>query len=358
MKSQGIKIGNFSLKHPIIQGGMGVGISLGNLAGTVAKNGAIGVISMADVGYLEDDFKKNPMEANRRGFKKEVEKARSIAQNNGIVAVNIMRALSNFEEYVKMAVEEKVDSIIVGAGMPLNLPELVKGSGILIAPIVSSARALKLILKKWINSYQRLPDFIVLEGPKAGGHLGFSKEEIQDSNFKIENLTKQVSDFLNSYEELKGKIPFFSAGGIDSKEKIDEIIKLGADGVQIATPFILTDECDASLEYKKVIQKATREDITIIQSPVGLPGRAVKTPLLERLNLGRIAPKMCIDCISHCNPKNTLYCITDALISAVKGDYENGLFFCGANGGNNKPISSVKELIEELVYDKKIINNI
>lgn len=209
MKSQGIKIGNFSLKHPIIQGGMGVGISLGNLAGTVAKNGAIGVISMADVGYLEDDFKKNPMEANRRGFKKEVEKARSIAQNNGIVAVNIMRALSNFEEYVKMAVEEKVDSIIVGAGMPLNLPELVKGSGILIAPIVSSARALKLILKKWINSYQRLPDFIVLEGPKAGGHLGFSKEEIQDSNFKIENLTKQVSDFLNSYEELKGKIPFF-----------------------------------------------------------------------------------------------------------------------------------------------------
>ena len=299
MKSQGIKIGNFSLKHPIIQGGMGVGISLGNLAGTVAKNGAIGVISMADVGYLEDDFKKNPMEANRRGFKKEVEKARSIAQNNGIVAVNIMRALSNFEEYVKMAVEEKVDSIIVGAGMPLNLPELVKGSGILIAPIVSSARALKLILKKWINSYQRLPDFIVLEGPKAGGHLGFSKEEIQDSNFKIENLTKQVSDFLNSYEELKGKIPFFSAGGID-----------------------------------------------------------VKTPLLERLNLGRIAPKMCIDCISHCNPKNTLYCITDALISAVKGDYENGLFFCGANGGNNKPISSVKELIEELVYDKKIKNNI
>lgn len=354
MKNQGIKIGNFSLQHPIIQGGMGVGISLGNLAGTVAKNGAMGVISMADVGYLEDDFNKNPMQANKRGFKKEVEKARNLAQSNGIIAVNIMRALSNFEEYVKMAVEEKIDAIIVGAGMPLNLPELVKGSGALIAPIVSSVRALKLILKKWKNNYHRLPDFIVLEGPKAGGHLGFSRQEIDDDSFKIENLTKQVSDFLNSDEDLEDKIPFFSAGGIDTKEKIDEIIDLGASGVQIATPFILTDECDASLEYKKVIQKATKDDIKIIQSPVGLPGRAVKTPLLERLTLGRIAPKRCIDCISHCNPKDTLYCITDALISAVKGDYENGLFFCGANGGNNKAIRSVKELIEELVYGKKL----
>lgn len=353
MKNQGIKIGNFNLKCPIIQGGMGVGISLGNLAGTVAQNGGMGVISMADIGYREDDFNKNPLEAVRRAFKKELENARKLAKNNGIIAVNIMRVLTDFEYFVKMAVEEKIDAIIVGAGLPIDLPELVKGSDVLIAPVVSSVRALKLILKKWKLSYQRTPDFIVVEGPKAGGHLGFGLEEIEDEKFSIQNITKEISQFLDK-ENLKDKIPFFSAGGINTKQKLDEIISLGASGAQIATPFILTEECDASLEYKKVIQNAREEDVQIIKSPVGMPGRAVKSPLLERIKSGRIAPSRCIDCISSCNPKDTLYCITDALISAVKGDYENGLFFCGANGGNGKPIRKVKDVIEELIYGSKI----
>lgn len=348
IKLKEMKIGRFNLKYPIIQGGMGIGVSLGNLAGSVAKNGAVGVISMVDIGYKEQDFYTNSIEANKRAFKKELEKARNISQGNGIVAVNIMRAINNFEEYVKIAVEEKIDAIIVGAGLPINLPELVQDKNILIAPIVSSARALRLIITKWKNSYQRLPDFIVVEGPKAGGHLGFSKEEIEDEKFSIENITKQISNYLESNQSIIGKIPFFSAGGINTAEKLSKIIELGANGAQIATPFILTDECDASLEYKKVIQQSTKEDLRIMKSPVGLPGRAINTPFLQKISLGRIAPQRCINCISACNPKDTLYCITEALISAVKGDYENGLFFCGANGGNKTPIKSVKQVIEEL----------
>lgn len=343
-----LKIGKFNLKYPIIQGGMGIGISLGNLAGAVAQNGGVGVISIVDIGYKEEDFYTNCIEANKRAFKKELQKARQISKGNGIIAVNIMRAVNNFEEYVKYAVGEKIDAIIVGAGLPLNLPEFVRGSDVMIAPIVSSLRALRLIITRWKNNYGKFPDFIVVEGTKAGGHLGFSKDEIDDEKFSIENITVQIANYLKSNQDMIGKIPFFSAGGIDSPKKIREIINFGANGVQIATPFILTDECDASSEYKKVIQNSSKEDLRIIKSPVGLLGRAVNTPFLKKINEGRISPKKCINCISSCNPKETLYCITEALISAVKGDYENGLFFCGANGGNKKKITSVKEVLEEL----------
>jgi len=353
IKLKEMKIGKFSLKYPIIQGGMGIGISLGNLAGSVAREGGVGVISMVDIGYEEKDFYTNTIEANKRAFRKELQKAREIAKGSGIIAVNIMRAINNFEEYVKVAAEEKIDAIIVGAGLPINLPELVKGSDVMIAPIVSSARALRLIITKWKNSYQRLPDFIVVEGPRAGGHLGFSKEEVEDEQFSIQNITKQVFEYLKSNESIIGKIPFFSAGGINSPEDVNEIISLGADGVQAATPFILTNECDASDGYKKVIQQSTKDDLRIMKSPVGLIGRAVNTPFLQKISLGRIAPTRCIDCIQACNPKTTIYCITEALINAVRGDYENGLFFCGANAGNGKEIKSVKEVIEELVSKLK-----
>lgn len=348
-----MKIGRFTIKYPIIQGGMGVGISLGNLAGSVAQNGGVGVISMVDIGYREQDFYTNTIEANRRAFRKELQKARELANGSGIIAVNIMRAITDFEEHVKIAVEEKIDAIIVGAGLPLNLPELVKGSDVMIAPIVSSARALRLLITKWKNNYQRLPDFVVVEGPRAGGHLGFAKEEIEDEKFSIQNITKQVFEYLKTNENILGRIPFFSAGGINNPDEVKEIIEIGADGVQVATPFILTNECDASDAYKKVIQQSKKEDIRLIKSPVGLIGRAVNTPFLQRVDLGRIAPVKCINCIQSCIPKTTIYCISDALINAVNGDYENGLFFCGAKGGNGKDIRSVKEVMEELVSELK-----
>lgn len=348
MKNLKLSIGKFHLDYPVIQGGMGVGISLGNLAGNVAKNGAIGVISIVDIGYREDDFYTNTFGANKRAFKKELLKAKKIANGNGIIAVNIMKALNNFEDYVKMAVEEKVDAIIVGAGLPTNLPEFVKNTDIMIAPIISSVRALKLIIKKWSISYNKIPDFIIVEGPDAGGHLGFDKNELSQEKNKIENLTKEIYDFLQN--NIKNKIPFFSAGGIDTHEKFENILKNGATGVQIATPFILTNECDATLEYKKIIQNSTKEDLQIVKSPVGLWGRAIHTPLIDKINISRIQPTKCINCISTCNPKQTLYCISDALINAVKGNYENGLFFCGANAGQKKDITTVKNVLDTIVY--------
>lgn len=295
------------LDIPIIQGGMGVGVSLGNLAGNVAACGAMGVISSVNAGYREDDFEKSPFEANIHALRKEIRKAFCIANENGMVALNVMVAVNHYDETIKAAVEEGIEAIISGAGLPLHLPELVKGTDTLIAPIVSSGKAANVICKSWDNKYNVIPDFIVIEGPKAGGVF-------------------------------------------DGKD-MAEYIKEGASGVQIATRFIATEECDASEEYKKMMLEAREDDVTIIKSPVGMPGRAIRSNLIQKLDNGDTFPPItCNLCLKACPHGNkTPYCISRALIEAVKGNKEDGLFFCGANVGRIKEIVTVRELINEIV---------
>lgn len=340
------------LDIPIIQGGMGVGVSMGRLAGNVALNGAMGVISTVNAGYKEEDFLTNPFEANIRALRKEIKKAFEISQGKGIIAVNIMVAVNHYEETVKAAVEEGVEAIISGAGLPLGLPELTKGTDTLIAPIVSSGKAAKVICRSWDNRYERIPDFIVIEGPMAGGHLGYKKEELVNGSAKTPHeILPEVLKEIMPYEKKYNKnIPVFIAGGVFDGRDMAQYIKEGASGVQMATRFIATEECDASDEYKQMIIDAKEEDIAIIKSPVGMPGRAVRNSLIDKLDSGgKLPPINCNLCLKACPHGNkTPYCISRALIQAVEGDREEGLFFCGANVGKVNRIMTVKELIEEI----------
>lgn len=349
---KGIKIGDKESKYPIIQGGMGVGVSLHNLAGTVSKEGGIGVISVADIGYKEDDFNTNPMKANLRAIGKEIKLAREIAGEDKILAVNIMVAMSEYANLVKECVKQKIDLIISGAGIPKELPEFVKGTKTKIAPIVSSLRCCKLIVKHWIKKYDYVPDMIVIEGAKAGGHLGFKKEEvIENTNESLENITTEVVDYIRGVEkEYNKKIPIISAGGIWDKNDIDKFLKLGADGVQMATRFVTTYECDASDEFKKAYINCKEEDIKIIDSPVGMPGRAIYNEFIKKTEKGKERIEKCYNCIKTCDIKNTPYCITKALINSVKGNLKSGLIFCGSNAYRAKEIVSVHDLMQELVY--------
>ncbi len=347
---QGIKLGNKEAKYPIIQGGMGVGVSLHKLAGNVSKEGGIGVISTADIGYQEEDFKTNPMKANLRAIGKEIKLAREIAGEDKILGVNIMVALSNYKEIVKECVKNKIDLIISGAGIPKELPEYVKGSNTKIAPIVSSLRCCKLIVKHWLKKYQYTPDMIVIEGPKAGGHLGFKREELDEENQpKLEEITKEVVSYVKEVEEeTNKKIPVISAGGIWDNKDIKRFLDLGASGVQMATRFVTTFECDASNEFKKAYLNASKKDIKIINSPVGMPGRAIYNNFIKETEKEKCKINKCYNCIKTCDVANTPYCITKALINAVKGNMEKALIFCGSNVGKAKEIISVHQLMQEL----------
>ena len=342
---------NRGLEIPLIQGGMGVGVSLSGLAGAVAKTGAMGCISTADCGYREEDFRRFPEEANLRALRKEIQRAKLLSDGKGMIAINAMVATRQWEDAIKVAVEEGIDAVISGAGLPLSLPELVPEGTALIAPIVSSGRAAKVLLKTWSQKYQRTADFVVLEGPLAGGHLGFKAAEVEEATAKpLEELIPEVLSVLQGFEEEYGrKIPLFAAGGIWSKEDIVRMQEAGAYGVQMATRFIGTKECDASTAYKEYLISKKENDLEIIHSPVGMPGRAVKSPMLEKLGLsGRIAPKHCSRCIHGCDPGTVKYCITHALISAVEGNVEEGLFFSGANVEKLREIVSVQEVVDEL----------
>ncbi|WP_100065222.1 NAD(P)H-dependent flavin oxidoreductase [Miniphocaeibacter massiliensis] len=344
-----LKIGNKILEIPVIQGGMGVGVSLGRLAGSVAREGAMGTISMVNIGYREEDFYKNKMEANIRAFNKELKKAREISKGKGIIATNIMAALTDYKDLVKEAVKAKVDAVVVGAGLPLNLPELVETRDVLIAPVISSARALSVIVKNWTRKYDRVPDFVVLEGKYAGGHLGFSKEDIFDEKINIENLTREVVDYLKGLKEKIGyKIPLFVGGSFYDGNDLNLVREWGSDGIQIGTRFIATEEADVSEEFKKVIVRSKKEDITLLHSPVGMPARAIRTPLIEKIKKGRIPSKRCINCLKPCDPKTTEFCISDALISSAKGDVENGLFFSGSLAYKINEITTVEKIFKEI----------
>lgn len=344
-----MQLGNKTLQLPIIQGGMGVGISLGGLAGAVAREGGMGVISTANPGFREPDYWENPKLANARALSAEIKKAKEIAQGNGLVAINAMAAGREYETILKKALENGVDAVISGAGLPLTLPEVAKGFDTLLAPIVSSGRAAALICRTWQKRYDRLPDFVVLEGAGAGGHLGFVAEEVMNGTTKsLDELFIEVKEALSAF----GKIPLFVAGSVYSGSEVAQWVKKGAAGVQIATRFIATHECDASDEYKQIILNAKESDICIVKSPVGMPGRALRSPLITKLEQGgRIPPKRCVACLIPCKSDTTPYCISSALDDGFWGKWETGLFFCGENAGKINKLVSVKELMDELTAE-------
>ena len=350
-----IEILNRKLTTPIIQGGMGVGVSLGNLAGNVALNGGMGVISTVNAGYREDDFIKNPIEANIRALRKEISKALEISKGVGIVATNIMVAVNRYEETVQEAIKAGIQAIISGAGLPVDLPKYTKDTGVAAAPIVSSGKAATVICRSWDKKYGVVPDFIIIEGPKAGGHLGFTKEEVINGTAKnTDEILKEVLEAIVPFEEkYQRKIPVFLAGGVFDGKDLARVIKNGGSGVQMATRFIATEECDASDGYKKMIVDAKAEDVTIVKSPVGMPGRALNSPLIKRLEEGiRLNPDRCNLCLKACpHGEKTPYCISRALIEAVKGNVEDGLFFCGENVGRINEIKTVKALMEEIMAE-------
>ena len=282
---KGIRVGNKESKYSIIQGGMGVGVSMHNLAGNVSKEGGIGILSTADIGYQEEDFEKNPRKANLRAIGQEIKKAREIAGKDKILGMNIMVAMKNYSEIVTECVKQKIDLIVSGAGIPKELPEYVKGSSTKIAPIVSSLRCCKLIVNHWMKKYQYTPDMIVIEGPEAGGHLGFKREELEEGTKpKLEEITTEVVDYIKEVEKETGKkIPVIAAGGIWDGKDIKRFLKLGASGIQMATRFVATKECDASLEFKQAYINAKEEDIKIIKSPVGMPGRAINNQFIQKV---------------------------------------------------------------------------
>lgn len=346
MRFKELKIGDLTAKIPVIQGGMGVGVSLSNLASAVANEGGIGIISGVQIGFREHDFSTNPIEANLRAIRSEIMRARE--KSKGIIGMNLMAAMNNYELYVKEAVKEKIDLIISGAGLPLALPKLVKDSTTKIAPIVSSAKAARIIINSWLK-HDRLPDAIVVEGPLAGGHLGFKHEELVENKCKnLREITIEVKDLVKNYEEeYSVKIPVISAGGIRTKEDIEELIAAGADGVQLASIFVPTVECDAHENFKLAYINASFKDELIIKSPVGMPARAIRTNFLtEALNKGCSPIKRCYQCMPKCDSNNIPYCISVGLINSVEG--RDGLIFSGANIESINKMTTVKEVINSL----------
>lgn len=382
-----LKIGRLTARKPVIQGGMGVGISLSSLAGAVAKAGGIGIISTAQIGFKSPDFWKNPLETNLKAIHEELKKAREIAPG-GIVGFNIMVATKEYAKYVKEAVRAGADVIISGAGLPIDMPKFVaeaeaeavsgqtgetpeEAAGTasttarprrtMIAPIVSSIKSALVICRMWDRKYKTAPDFVVVEGPCAGGHLGFSREQLTEYGAdtedvahtydqaryddEIRGIIKTVKEFAEKY---KKEIPVISAGGVFDRQDVQHHLGLGADGVQVATRFVTTEECDASTAYKQAYLDAKQEDIVIVKSPVGMPGRAIRNEFLERVSNGRIPVGHCFRCLEHCNPAETPYCITKALIHAAEGNLKEALLFCGSNAYRCQQIETVPRIMEEL----------
>ncbi len=340
-----LKIGNIELSPPIIQGGMGVRISGANLAAAVANEGCAGIIACVGLGDFEGRPKAEAAKINSDAVRASIRAARRMS--DGVIGVNIMSVLSNYADLVRVAVEEKVDLIISGAGLPLDLPKLVPDETIKLLPIVSSARALKLICRRWHNKYNRLPDAVVVEGTKAGGHLGFSYAEIQDP--KTPSLEEIVSDVLKIANAQDRPFPVIPAGGIFDGADIARFLKLGAAGVQMATRFVCTDECDVHENFKKAYIDAKKEDLCIIKSPVGLPGRVLRNDFVDRINAGATIPNKCsYRCLKPCDPKTTPYCIAHVLMKAADGKLDESFAFAGTNAYRCEKIVPVRELVAEL----------
>lgn len=344
-----LRIGNLVVAVPIVQGGMGVGISLSGMAAAVANEGGVGVISSAGLGLLYRKSGADYIEASIEGLKEELRKARE--KTLGVIGVNVMVAMSNFADMVKTAIAEKADIIFSGAGLPLDMPSYLKSdSTTKLVPIVSSGRAAKVICEKWKKDYDYLPDAIVVEGPKAGGHLGFKSEQINDETYSLERLIPEVVAAVKQFEDnYNVKIPVIAAGGVYTGQDIKDIMNLGASGVQMGTRFVTTTECDASDAFKQTYIDATEKDIEIIKSPVGMPGRAIGNSFIEKVRLGYKQPIRCpFKCIRTCDVSSSPYCIITALFNAFRGNLEHGYAFAGTNAYLAKKIISVKETFNEI----------
>ena len=361
MELKPLKIGKYEIKYPIFQGGMGLGISWDKLAGSVSLEGGLGIISSVGTGYYENrkfidkELNAKPFGSENfystKGLRAVIENARKICGDLPL-GVNIMYAANDYARVVKDACEAGINIIVSGAGLPTNLPEFTQNfKEIALVPIVSSAKALKIICKRWLQRYERLPDAVVLEGPLSGGHQGFTYEQCLDPEFSLFNLIPQVKAEIKEW----GDFPLIAAGGIWDKNDIEKAISLGADGVQMGTRFIGTHECDADIGFKEVLLAAEEKDIELIKSPVGYPARGIRTNLINLVDK-RMGPK--IQCISNCvspcqrgkEAKQVGYCIADRLFDAYSGKKESGLFFTGANGYKLKELISVKELMHKLVH--------
>ncbi len=352
MEFPSLKFGDLVSQIPIIQGGMGVGISLSGLASAVANEGGIGVIACAMTGIHEPDITTNSIQANLRVLKREIRKAKELTR--GVLGVNIMVALTDFSHLVSTALREKIDIIFSGAGLPLDLPGYLKdGMKTKLVPIVSSGRAAKIICMKWMSKFGYLPDGFVVEGPKAGGHLGFKAEQLEDPDFKLEILVKEVIEAVKIFESRhKAAIPVIAAGGVYTGEDIHKYLQLGASGIQMGTRFVATHECDANIAFKQAFVDAREEDLVVINSPLGLPGRAINNEFITRVNEGRKKPFKCpYHCIKTCDHTKSPYCIAMALGSAKKGRLKTGFAFAGKNAFRVDKIVSVKELILSLWND-------
>ncbi len=351
-----LRIGDLEAEIPIVQGGMGVGVSLSNLASAVANAGGIGVIATPGIGQFEPDRDTNLKDANKRALRKEIRKAK--AKTSGIIGVNVMLALSDSDDLVQCSVDEGANVLFLGAGLPIGLPKTLPLDRLgelatKFVPIVSSARAAKIIFKSWAKRFSHVPDAVVVEGPLAGGHLGFRKEQIDNPDYALEKILPGVITVVKPYEEqFNRNIPVIAAGGIFTGADIHKFMQLGVQGVQMGTRFVATYECDVSKEFKEAYIRCKKEDIVIIDSPVGLPGRAIRDNFLERISSGVKETFKCSwKCLKSCDFKNVPYCIGLALTNAKKGDLENGFAFAGANAYRVNKIISVKELIETLVEE-------
>ncbi len=343
-------IGDLHINPPIIQGGMGVAISSSRLAAAVSNEGALGVIAAVGSARSCNIPNLNYQEQSRRGIQNIFADAKKMTARP--FGVNIMCVLSNYDELVHAAVEAGVEVIISGAGLPMHLPSLTQGSPVKLIPVVSSVRAASILCRTWWKKYHRLPDAFVVEGTAAGGHLGFSLEEISRSP-SLESIVTEVVAYLETVAAEHGsRIPVIAAGGIFTGADIARFLKLGAAGVQMGTRFVCTDECDASDSYKQAYIDCTQEDIVIIKSPVGLPLRVLHNSFVEALLNDEKKPFHCTyRCLKNCNPSGSPYCIANALINAADGNLSDGIITCGANASRIQTIVPVRELIAELADD-------
>lgn len=343
-----LKIGNLTINPPIIQGGMGIRVSGAKLASAVANTGCAGIIASTGIGLFEDFHGEELWKFNGESLRAEIRKARSLTK--GIIGVNIMVALTDYENLVKVSVEENVDMIIAGAGLPLDFPKFLNGKDIKLIPIVSSAKALELIIRRWKGRYNKMPDAVVVEGLKAGGHLGYSAESLANGTaMDLEQIVKEVIALANTFDP---KIPVIAAGGIFDGNDIAHFLRLGAAGVQMATRFVCTDECDVHENFKKAYINSKAEDITIIKSPVGLPGRVINSSFVEKIKKGLTVPFKCTyKCLRTCEPDKAPYCIAKVLSNASRGKLDESFVFAGSNAYKCKEIMPVKVLVEQLTKE-------
>ncbi len=352
-----LTIGDLTVRTPIIQGGMGVGISLSGLAAAVAQAGGIGVIAAAGIGMSRPGYATDFIRTNNEALSDEIRAAR--AKTSGALGVNIMVALTNYADLVSTAVKEGIDAIFSGAGLPLDLPaHLPEGASTKLVPIVSSARAAVILCKKWLARFGRTPDAFVVEGPMAGGHLGFKPGQIDEEAHTLETLVPEVIEGVRPFTGPDGKpIPVIAAGGVYTGADIRKYLLMGAAGVQMGTRFVATDECDADIAFKESYVKATKDDIAIIQSPVGLPGRAIRNEFLVEAAKGNRRPKLCpFNCVHSCDHTTTPYCIMMALMNAKRGKLDHGFAFAGQNAWRVDRIMPVQELMDSLEaeYDQAV----